>query len=79
MDACNKQQLNQNLIVIANEKTLSGCGFAKISRGKLIYNGEDDPSELRTIAELKDDGYGKEEIEGMEIMLNKGEFYIELP
>ena len=79
LDKMSKEQLNQDLIVVASNKTLSGLGDAKTSNSHLIWTGDDDPCELRTKTELIEDGYDKEEIAVMEIMVERGGFYIELP
>lgn len=79
LDKMSKEQLNQDLIVVASDKTLSGVGDAKIARTNLLWTGDDDPSELRTKAELLEEGYDKEEIEEMEIEVERGSLYIELP
>jgi hypothetical protein len=79
LDKMSKEQLNQQLIVVASNKTLSGVGDAKIARTNLLWNGDDDPSELRTKAELLDEGYDKKDISEMEIEVKRGDLYIELP
>ena len=79
LDKMSKEQLNQDLIVIANYKTLSGLGNAKISNSHLIWTGDDDPCELLSKSELIEQGYDKEEIGDMEVMVERGGFYIELP
>ena len=79
LDKMSKEQLNQNLIVLACDKTLSGHGVVRKAKGDLIWNGDDDPCELMTKSVLIEEGYEKGEIEEMDTMVNKGEFYIELP
>lgn len=73
-----KEQLNQNLIVIACGGTQSGFGIAKKAKCRLYWDGEDDPSGLKTMAELKEE-YDSDEIAGMEVVVKRGEFVIELP
>jgi len=73
-----KEQLDQELIAISDDKTQSCCASLEKSKTHLIYDGNDDPSELRSRKELIEDGYSKEEIEEMEIAIKKGEFYIEV-
>lgn len=73
-----KDQLNKELIVVANDKELSGYGKAGKAKCAYIWDGSDDPSPLRTLSDLKEE-YDKEEIEGMERILERGDFYIELP
>lgn len=79
LDKLSNEQLNQDFIVIASQKTLSGLGKARVSNANMIYTGDDDPCELVTKQSLIDDGYEKEEIEGMEVVVKKGQFYVELP
>jgi ribosomal protein S24E len=77
LDKMSKEQLEQDLIVIANCRTQSGFGKARKARCNLYYDGEDDPSELKTMSELKD-MYDSDEIAGMEVVVERGEFFIEL-
>jgi len=79
LDKMSKEQLNQDLIVLACDKTLSGHGVVRKSKGNLIWNGDDDPCELMTKAALIEEGYDPIEIKDMETMVKKGEIYIELP
>jgi len=78
LDKMSKEQLNKDLVVVACEMTQSGNGVARKAKGRLLYSGEDDPCELRSFSDLKEE-FGKEEAEEMEVVLNKGDFYIELP
>jgi len=78
LDKMSKDQLNKELIVVANDKELSGYGKAGKAKCAYIWDGSDDPSPLRTLSDLKEE-YDKEEIEGMERILERGDFYIELP
>ena len=71
-------QLKQELVVFAFNKTISGYPEVGFAEEDLYYTGEDDPSELLTLSELKDH-YEQEEIDGMEIIINKGDLFIELP
>lgn len=79
LNKLSKEQLNEQLIVIANSRTLSGFGEARVSNANLIYTGDDDPCELVTKQSLIDDGYEKDDIQGMEVVVKKGQFYVELP
>ena len=79
LNKLSKEQLDQDFIVVASDKTLSGFGEARVSNANLIYTGDDDPCELVTKQSLIDDGYEKEEVEGMEVVVRKGQFYVELP
>ena len=79
LNKLSKEQLDQDFIVVASNKTLSGFGEARVSNANLIYTCDDDPCELVTKQSLIDDGYDKEDIEGYEVVIKKGQFYIELP
>jgi hypothetical protein len=79
LNKLSKEQLEQDFIVIAQERTLSGHGEARVSNANLINSGDDDPCELVTKQSLIDDDYDKEEIEEMELVIRKGQFYVELP
>ena len=79
LNKLSKEQLEQDFIVVASNKTLSGFGEARVSNANLIYTGDDDPCELVTKQSLIDDGCDKEDIEGYEVVIKKGQFYIELP
>lgn len=72
-----KTQLEGDLIIVGRDKCESGIGIAHFSKSNLIYDGADDPSYLRTTTELRDD-FTREEIEGMEVVVKRGEFYIEM-
>jgi len=79
LDKLSKKQLEQDFIVIAQERTLSGFGEARVSKSHLYWEGDDDPSNLYTKTELLEMDYDKEDIEGMELIIQRGQFYIELP
>lgn len=79
LNKLSKHQLEQDFIVIAQERTLSGFGEARVSNSHLYWDGEDDPSNLYTKTELLDQDYSKEDIDGMELIIEKGQFYVELP
>lgn len=44
LNRMNKEQLEQDLIVIACNRTLSGYGRAQKARYNFYWDGEDDPS-----------------------------------
>lgn len=73
------EQLEQHLLYNSEEYSISGK-VHKIEKAKqnLYYTGDDDPAELYTLKQLKDDGYEKEDIEGFEIEIPKGSFYIKI-
>ena len=78
LNSMSAEQLNQELIVLACNKSVSGYAEVGFAKEDLYYTGEDDPSELFTLSELEYQ-YEPEEIDGMEIIINKGYLFIELP
>lgn len=78
LDKMSESQLDRDLIVVADDKNLSGVGEAHKAKSSLFYDGQDDPSQLKTLSELKDNCYDKEDIESMDCILRRGDFYIEL-
>lgn len=79
LNKLSEEQLKQDFIVVAANKTLSGFGEARISNSNLINTGEGDPCELVTKQSLIDDGYDKEYIDDYDVVIKKGQFYVELP
>lgn len=72
------EQLNQNVVYNSKDQCISGIiKDAFIQREDLLYTGEDDPAELYTVKQLKEDGYDAEDIEGMDIEIPKGSIVIE--
>ena len=73
------EQLEQHLLYNSDEYSISGK-VNKIEKAKsnLYYTGEDDPAQLYTMKQLKDDGFEKEDIEGFEIEIPKGSFYFKI-
>lgn len=73
------EQLEQDLLYYSEEYSISG-EVNKIEKAKqnLYWTGDNDPSELYTLKQLKDEGYDKEDIEGFEIEIPKGSFYIKI-
>jgi hypothetical protein len=76
LDSLTNEQLERDLVVYNSALSYSQMGEGKRAKSKLIWDGEDDPSPLRTLSDLKED-YTKEEIEGMEVIFERGDFYIE--
>ena len=77
LDSMSVEQLNKELIVIDCSEAIVGYAEAEFAPEDLYYTGEDDPSELYVLSELKDQ-YEQEEIDGMEIIVNKGDLIFEL-
>ena len=75
----NDKDLEQDLIYNSEEYLISGK-VNKIEKAKqnLYYTGEDDPVELYTLKQLKEEGYEKEDIEEFEIEIPKGSYYIKI-
>lgn len=78
LDSMSIEQLKQELVMFAFNKTISGYPEVEFAEEDLYYTGEDDPSELFTLSELEGQ-YEQDEIDGMEIIINKGDLFIELP
>lgn len=74
-----KEQLEQELLYNSEEYSISGV-VNKIEKAKsnLYCTGDDDPSLLYTMKQLKEDGYDKEDIEEFEIEIPRGSFYIKI-
>ena len=78
LNSMSVEQLKQELIVIdCSESAIVGYVEAEFATEDLYYIGENDPSELCVLSELKDQ-YEQEEIDGMEIIVNKGDLIFEL-
>ena len=77
LDSMSVEQLKQELVIFAFNKTVSGYPEVEFATEDLYYTGEDDPSELYVLSELKDQ-YEQEEIDSMEIIVNKGDLIFEL-
>ena len=77
LDKMTKEQLEQNIVYCSDDMCLSGT-VSSFGRAKAtLYNtGEDDPAELYTLKQLKEEGHDKEDIEGFDIEINKGDFVI---
>lgn len=78
LDSMSTEQLKQELVMFAFNKTISGYPEVEFAEEDLYYTGEDDPSELYTLSELEDQ-YEQDEIDDMEIIISKGDLFIELP
>ena len=79
LNSLTDEQLEQPLLYNSEEYSISG-EVKKIEKAKanLYCTGEDDPSQLYTLKQLKDEGYEKEDIEGFEIEIPKGTFFINI-
>lgn len=76
LDKMTKEQLNQPILYSSENLCLSGVviGIGK-AKANLYYTGEDDPAELYTMKQLKEN-YDKEEIESFPLEIAKGDFVI---
>ena len=77
LDKMTKEELNQQIVYVSDDLCLSGTvtGIGK-AKATLYYTGDDDPAELYTMKQLKENGYDKKDIEGFAIEINKGDFVI---
>ena len=77
LDKMTKEQLEQNIVYSSENLCLSGSVISfGMAKANLYYTGDDDPAELYTMKQLKENGYDKEDIEGFAIEINKGDFVI---
>lgn len=75
-----KEELEQEAIFITECRTQSGViDVARKLPATLFNVFEDDPNELKTKKQLKEDGMDAEEIETCDVEFKKGDFYIEIP
>ena len=77
LDKMTKEELNQQIVYVSDDLCLSGTvtGIGK-AKATLYNTFDDDPAELQTMKQLKENGYDKEDIEGFAIEINKGDFVI---
>ena len=77
LDKMTKEELNQTIVYSSENLCLSGTvtGIGK-AKATLYNTFDDDPAELYTMKQLKENGYDKEDIEGFAIEINKGDFVI---
>ena len=79
LDNLTPEQLEKELIYNSEDLSISGQVKAfKKAKANLYYTGEDDPAQLYTKNQLLEDGHDKEDIEGFDIEIHKGDFFIEL-
>lgn len=79
LDKLSKEELQKQAIFITDCKTQSGViDVAKKLPATLFNTFEDDPNELKTRKQLKEDGMDAEEIEECSIEFEKGDFFIEI-
>lgn len=76
LNSMSVEQLKKELIVIDCSEAIVGYAEAEFATEDLYYIG-DDPSELYVLSELQDQ-YEQEEIDNMEIIVNKGDLIFEL-
>lgn len=76
LNSMSVEQLKKELIVIDCSEAIVGYAEAEFATEDLYYIG-DDPSELYVLSELQDQ-YEQEEIDDMEIIVNKGDLIFEL-
>lgn len=79
LEKLSKEELQKEAIFITDCKTQSGViDVAKKLPAALYNTFEDDPNELKTRKQLKEDGMDAEEIEECSIEFEKGDFFIEV-
>ena len=80
LDALKKlapEELEKPMIYISDSLSISGIvsDFGK-AKANLYWDCGDDPSELKTKKEWREDGYDDEDIEEFELYVQKGDFVI---
>jgi hypothetical protein len=72
------EELKGDFVYNSERLFISGT-VEKITKAKtnLYYTGEDDPVRIYTKNELLEEGYEKEDIEGMTVEIPKGAYFIE--
>lgn len=77
MDKMTKEQLDQPIFFDSDNMCLSGVvlGFGR-AKATLYYTGEDDPSPLLNMKQLKEAGYDAEDIESFSVEIRKGDYVI---
>ena len=77
LEKLTKEELNQTIVYSSENLCLSGTVIGIGKAKATLYNKfDDDPAELYTMKQLKENGYDKEDIEGFAIEINKGDFVI---
>jgi hypothetical protein len=78
LDALPESELEKEIIYNSTEYGISGpLGEVDYAHDDLYYTG-DEPALLHTKRELKMQGYSESEINGLDIEIPKGHYYIEL-
>jgi hypothetical protein len=74
-----KEELQKEVVFITECKTQSGViDVVKKLPSTLFNTYEDDPNELKTRKQLKEEGWGSEDIEQCSIEFEKGIFFMEV-
>lgn len=77
LEKLTKEELNQTIVYSSENLCLSGTVIGIGKAKATLYNTfEDDPTELYTMKQLKENGYDKEDIEGFEPEIKRGDFVI---
>lgn len=79
LDNLTENDLENDLLYKSDEYGLSGVvNHIEIATEDLYYTGEDDPSLLYTISQLRKNGYTEPYIKTFAIEIPKGSFYINI-
>lgn len=77
LDLMTDKELNQVLVYNSESLSISGMVDSICRAKENLYNkGEDDPAPLYTKASLLQDGYDEEDIDGMDVEIPRGQWYI---
>ena len=77
LEKLTKEELNQTIVYSSENLCLSGTVIGIGKAKSTLYNTfEEDPAELYTMKQLKENGYDKEDIEGFKPEIKRGDFVI---
>lgn len=78
INSLSAEELEQDLVAISDDLTQSCVADFKKAKTNLIYSGDDDPCELQSTSQLREAGYTNDCIAGMELIVRKGQYFIDV-
>lgn len=79
LETLSKEELEKPVLYYSDEYSMSGEINEIMEAGEdLYYLGEDDPSQLKTIEELKEDGWDAKSIRELIVEIPKGSFCLKI-
>lgn len=78
LDNLSKDDLNKEVILVSDVFSTS-IPIKKIKKNpyNLLWNGDEDPSQLKTRNAFIQDGYDPEDVDSLEVEIKKGDIVIE--